>query len=597
MIPAWPQAAPAQGPPEIASQETPLTFSTRVNLVSVPVVVRDRTGHAIGTLRKEDFQLFDKGKLQVITKFSVETAAASPPAIQTGTIAPGEKPQGGLRGGVPTLPERYVAYLFDDIHLQSGDLLQTRQAVNRHLDESLEPSARAAIFTTSGQVLSDFTSDREKLRAAVNRVQPFSSGIDRQQSCPYISYYMADLLINKFLYLDGHLLSDQQLMQIMSNGSADRTLVAAYAEAAACMGPCNGGTDSLSSGGAQAQSLGLCQVEALTNLRAAARQALTYGNNETASALGALRDVVRKLSVMPGSRNLVLVSPGFLLTRDHRSDEYDLLDRAIRANVTVNTIDMRGLYTTIPGGDASTPPYHSGAAMIVLERADADEKKEADDVLEELADGTGGAFFHNDNGLKEGLNQLAAPPEYMYVLGYSPDNLKFDGSYHGLKVTLKDGGDFTLRARRGYWAPNRAVDPAEAAREEIREAVFSREELHEIPLEVQTEFSKSSDVKAELTVLAHLNADDLRFRKAEERSNDTLTVVAGLFDENGNYISGIEKVFELHLRDQTLAALQSSGISLQERFSVAPGRYVIRLVVRDAEGQTMAARTAGVEIP
>ena len=67
----WAQA-PAPGTPEFASEEAPITFSSRVNLISVPVVVRDREGRAVGDLRKEDFQVFDKGKLQVITKFSIE---------------------------------------------------------------------------------------------------------------------------------------------------------------------------------------------------------------------------------------------------------------------------------------------------------------------------------------------------------------------------------------------------------------------------------------------------------------------------------------------------------------------------------------------
>ena len=75
-VPGWSQTPPSPAQPEILAKEAPLTFSSRVNLVSVPVVVRDRDGRAIGTLRQEDFQLFDKGKLQLITKFSVEKADA-----------------------------------------------------------------------------------------------------------------------------------------------------------------------------------------------------------------------------------------------------------------------------------------------------------------------------------------------------------------------------------------------------------------------------------------------------------------------------------------------------------------------------------------
>src|ERR1700677_3143852 len=66
--------APADKSPEIASRDTITTFSSKVNLVMVPVVVRDPKGHAIGTLKKEDFQLFDKGKPQAITKFAIKRA-------------------------------------------------------------------------------------------------------------------------------------------------------------------------------------------------------------------------------------------------------------------------------------------------------------------------------------------------------------------------------------------------------------------------------------------------------------------------------------------------------------------------------------------
>jgi len=562
---------PAPNTPEVVSHEAPVTFTSRVNLVSVPVVVRDRDGRALGSLRQEDFQLFDKGKLQVITKFSVEKSG-SVEVEASGALT--EPAQAAPVAGKPVLPDRYVAYLFDDVHLQKGDLSQARQALHRHLDDSLDPTARAAIFTTSGRMLADFTDDRQKLHKALDSIQPWTGGVEEQ--CPPMTYYLADLLSNKQVILD---LPPDQILTMLRNGQASQEMGMEVQLAIECLSM-HPFTD-------------VQWIELITKVKHVGQEILAYGDRETNFALGAVEEVVRRLSAMPGSRTMILVSPGFLMTttQDHHSHEYDALDRAIRANVTINTLDARGLFTIIPGGDAS----HKEASASYFNQAD--EASAVSDVLSDLAGSTGGTFFHNDNGLKEGLNLLAARPEYLYVLGFSPQNLKFDGSYHNLKVTLKNGKDVTLQVRRGYWAPKHATDPAEDAKEEIREAVFSRDEIQDIPVDVQTEFFKSGEFTAELTVVTRLDLKGLRFRRAEDRNNDTLTVVTGLLDPNGIYLAGMKRVIEMHLRDQTLEAMRNERIAVKESFNIAPGRYVVRVVVRDSEGKTMAARNGGVEIP
>jgi VWFA-related protein len=559
-------AQPPAPQPEVVSHEAPATFSTRVNLVSVPVVVRDRNGHAVGGLRKEDFQLFDKGKLQEITKFTIESAEAA--VIEAPAAVPAPESLTLPAASPPVVPSRFVAYVFDDVHMKPADLLNARQAANKHLDQSLDASMRAAVFTTSGQGGQDFTDDREKLHAAVNRIQPASHGTDRNQDCPYLSYYLADWLVNKTGSLN-------PVAKDPSAATTDDAMRAVIDETKICL-----------------HTTDMTQI--LAAARASASRAMNFGRMETETALGSLREIVRRVSIMPGARSLVLVSPGFLLLDDHRFDEYELLDRAIKASVTVNTLDIRGLYTP-PGSDASEHGYNSPSAGILM-RYDITAASAQADTLAEVADGTGGTFFHNDNGLQQGLDQLAARPEFVYVLGFSPQNLKLDGSYHGLKVSLKNPAALTTRARRGYWAPNHKIDPAEQSREEIREAVFSLEETQEIPIELTTEFFKSSEAKAELTVSARLGLSSLKFRKAEERNRDTLTVVTGLFDQNGRYLKGIERVIEMRLRDQTLEKAVSAGMSVKESFDVPPGRYVVRVVVRDSEGQSMASRNGTVEI-
>ena len=162
-------------------------------------------------------------------------------------------------------------------------------------------------------------------------------------------------------------------------------------------------------------------VQALTKLREAARLALTYGDHETSLGLGALRDVVRKLSVMPGNRNLVLVSPGFLLTRDidPMSTTFSIVPSAPTSLST--RIDMRGLFTIIPGGDISDQRYDSADRdHLPGRRPHQAAATQADDILAELANGTGGTFFHNDNDLEARSQSSGGPARVCLCAGILP---------------------------------------------------------------------------------------------------------------------------------------------------------------------------------
>src|ERR1039458_3698530 len=90
-----------------------------------------------------------------------------------------------------------VLYFFDDVHISQADLMQVRIAAERHIDESLVPTDRAAIFTTSGRTTLDFTDDRAKLHATLLRLSPQPIARAMSQLCPDISYYQADLIFNQ----------------------------------------------------------------------------------------------------------------------------------------------------------------------------------------------------------------------------------------------------------------------------------------------------------------------------------------------------------------------------------------------------------------
>ncbi|HET6178793.1 MAG TPA: VWA domain-containing protein [Candidatus Sulfotelmatobacter sp.] len=554
--PAGSQTTAPSNSSEIATRDEP-TFKVNVKLVLVRAVVRDSQGKAIGNLHKEDFQIFDKGKLQIVTQFSMEQPGSRLVSEQKSSES-GSSSETSRGTNPPAIPEHFIAYLFDDVHLNFGDLAQVRSAADRHL-ASMRPSDRAAVFSTSGQAVLDFTDDREQLRQTLLRLQPRPVTGSGLQGCPDISYYMADLIVNRH---------DSQALN------------AATLDALVCQ--FQGDTKFLSAAQAVAE--------------ATASQQLVAGETESRLALGVLKDVVRRMSILPGQRSIVLVSPGFQ-TPQMEYDFMDIVDRALRSDIVVNAIDARGLYTVVPGGDISQQPNGSPLTQGIKNLYQMDSATADAFILGDLANSTGGFFFHNNNDLLEGFRRVAEMPEYYYVLGFSPQDMKPDGSFHTLKVKLANPEKWAVDARRGYYAAKRTTDPSEEAKREIEDELFSQEELHGLPVDLHTQFFKSSDAGARLSVLAHVDVKHLAFHKNDGRNRNDLTIVSGLFDRNGTYITGTEKILEMRLRDETLENKLNSGITVKTSFDVKPGNYLVRLVVRDAEKQLMSAESGVVQIP
>jgi VWFA-related protein len=551
------QTTATQPPGEVNSQDAGITFQSKVNVVLVPVVVRNKAGKTVDGLTKEDFQLFDKGKLQSISRVAIEKgegkSEAAPEAKPKPTPAAGASPSTDTYTSDVATPTHFTAWFFDDIHVSVGDLLVARQAAEKFLAKGLRDTDRAAIYTTSGQTTVEFTDSIEKLREGFASLRPRPVSRTSTQECPDVSYYMGDLIVNK---------NDS----IALNVAADDAMVCANLQT---------------------------RPQAIAMARSAAMRSLNEGQHETRLALGSLQDVVRRMSAMPGQRLIVMISPGFLRLADELRDESDIMDRAIKANVTISALDARGLYTDTPD---ITKNYTSANAVRMQQQYAREASRASSDVMAELADATGGTFFQNSNDITGGMKELSTPPEVYYVLAFSPQNLKLDGSYHSLKVTVRSQA-LSAKARRGYYAPRHLTDADEEAKAEVSDALFSRQEMRDIPIAIHTEFFKPTDNEAQLSVNTRIDVRKLRFRKADGRNNDNILVVAGLFDYNGNFLQAVSKKIDMRLKDDTLASKLNGGIGVQADFKVAPGRYVLRLVVRDSEGQTMAAQTGGVEIP
>ena len=402
----------AQRADQAPGQSEPVKIVVSVNAVLVPTVVRDSHGHAVGNLKQEDFQIFDKNKPQPITGFSVQKRALGQTANMNAESAK-EKPAAAVTpGAAVTTPERFIVFLIDNMHMSNGDLIEIQKAATKMIDTSLSNSDVAAVVSMSG-TSSGLTQDRTRLQDAIAKLQVQNLYRKVGRSCPNIDYYEADRIQNKH----DPMATDAAIQNTMS--------------CCDCAKPV-----------------------AQTMVEEAAGRALQIGDADVHATLSLIRNIVGKMATMPGQRILVLVSPGFLtISAEALRERSQLLDSAAQSQVTISAMDARGLYTT-----ASTAS-NGGVGTARQLRSEAQYQSESmvlnEDVMSELADGTGGTYFHNSNDLIGGFQSLTATPEYVYLLEMSLQNGKQDGAYHQLKVKVNDGS-LRVQARRGYFAPKRS---------------------------------------------------------------------------------------------------------------------------------------------
>jgi hypothetical protein len=334
-----------------------------------------------------------------------------------------------------------------------------------------------------------------------------------------------------------------------------------------------------------------------------ARESLSRSETQVTAVLQNIESATRRMMSLPGQRSMVIISGGFQ-TDTLLYQLSQVTDRALRAGVILNAVDARGLYTMV-GPDSTIPDASQrGAALtqnpITLAQKSqmlAESARRQTDAMQTLALETGGVFFNNSNDLEAGLRKTTALTDAFYVLAFSPQNLKLDGSFHPIHVKLALPKGFSVQARRGYYAPKKPTNPNDQEKEEIAEAVFSQDETRELPIDVHTQFFTKSESEARVTVLTRVDLRPLHFRKDGGRNLDNLTFVTVMFDRDGHVVRGQQKSVELHLRDSSLERYLQSGITVRTLFDVRPGTYQVRAVVRESESGQISGLNRTVEIP
>ncbi len=554
-------------PQEVSSREVEPAFKLQSerNLVTVRVVVRNGKGEAVDNLRQEDFQLFDRGKKQTIATFSVEK-----PALNAAENLPGTStshPASEATGKTPpdfTSPRRYLALYFDDVNTGISGLSRRRDAADHFLKTSVHAGDHVGVFAASGTKPLDFTDDLDRVHQALQDIRPHPL-ITADETCGAITPYEA-YLISQFTGLHGQTNDVIQLVQT---------------EKVLCCG-----------------EPGYCKPPPVEAIRMESMRVQAETEKRAVITLQGIEALVGRMTMLRGQRSLVFISDGFL--SETLGDQLSrLADRALRANIVISALDAQGLIVpgfvadASVGGSLVSDPQMGSLKERLMSMAATQESI----VLGTLAQDTGGTFFENSNDMEAGIRRVAANPDTYYTLAFSPQNLKHDGTFHSLKVTLVSAKGLSIQARKGYYAPRKSEDAAGQEKEEIQDALFSTNEMLGLPIRVNTQYFMLDKTDAELDVETHIDLQQVHFRKEADRNLDNMTLVTAVFDRDGNYVTSQQKVLELRLRDQNVARFLQSGVKIESELNVKPGTYLMRTVVRDSESGQVSALNSTVEIP
>jgi VWFA-related protein len=545
-------------PNEVSARTSPYVpppqyrLRTETRLVDVGAVVRDKRGRAVGGLRKSDFEVRDDGKKREIKAFTIQTFTPAASSVERS-----QTPERAAQPAPPVRP-RFVGLLFDDLNSSLAELRNSQVAAKRFVAAGLAAGDQVAIFTTSSAQIIPFTAEVATLVSAIEGLKPGQRLIDGG-SCPRMTPYDAYLIAEKH---------DDTSLEVKVN------------EATNCVS------------GARRPNEPTPRLKMNRNdpaVIAVTRQAaFIWLQVRTASqaTLGTIRNIVDSMGKQPGSRLLLLASGGFL-SGSLEGEQEEIITRALRGEVILNSLDAKGLFTA----DAvDMPPGGYSQSISRAQILGAQAKDQANDALVYLADSTGGLFFHNNNDLDRGFRELATLPEVTYLLAFSPDAVP-DGKFHKLSVRLTSADGRSVQARPGYFAV--MDEPAPAARERrLDREVLANTVMNEVPADLTARSGKGEDGKPGLIGMLHFDLKRMPGIGAAKR----LTFIAALFDDRGGFVTGREGIVDLALKGSTLARLANDGLNVRVQIEAAPGTYHLRFVIEDASAGKLTASTQAVTV-
>jgi VWFA-related protein len=570
-----------QKPPQEIAPDDIIRISTA--LVQTDVVVVDKNDHPINDLKLEEFKLSENGKRQDV-KFLEFVSPDTGPRIEGSAKIGGQAAESEVSRNLTAGELRRVfAFVVDDLTIPIEDVSNVRKLLNDFVDNQMREGDLVAIVRVVGGngLLQQFTSDKRILRRAISRITP--------QLTPYSAF--------------NNLTSEEQIGKDLR--AAATALPGARLDEPV-VGEANANIDSSNDG-------------ATRGFRALA-------------TLSTASEVTNSMRVLPGRKTMVLISGGLPLWESTANSNVArigdapvsvietrtyavnmnylinlLIDRASRAGVVINTMDIRGLkgvggvtHFNDPGNEATSalgggsPGFGRTPNMAEFDNSALDSLS-GHMGLQELAAWTGGLAVTNTNNFSAGLDRIVGRSSY-YLLAYTPTE-QFDGKFHKLEIKVTRPGA-RVYGREGYVARGDAAATTQTREDAIVKAAMSPLAKNEVELAGRLQYRFLPDNQAQIDINLLINANNLDFKQgADGKYESTFDVVGFLINSLGKSQGGFGQTVHASLPREEYKRALASGISYTGHAELPAGSYQLRTVVREESTGRLGTFTQYLEVP
>jgi len=313
--------------------------------------------------------------------------------------------------------------------------------------------------------------------------------------------------------------------------------------------------------------------------------------------LQALRTVAKQLEHIDQKKSLIYFSNGMTRTGiENQSELRAATNAAVRANMAIYTMDIRGLQAIVPGGEAQSASLRGVSAYSGQSMQNAfDSNFSSQETLVTLAGDTGGRAYLDSNDLGKIYKGVQNDTSTYYMLGYHSTNPARDGRYRHITVKLKQPG-MKVEYRKGYYAPS----DYKHSNDEDRERQLDEELASDLPsTDLHVYFTASyfrvGDDKFSIPVSLVVPGSEIPFAQKSDQDKATLDIIGVITDEKKRPITDIRDTVKLALNAN--AEVRRKNVQYNTRLFLPAGKYHAKFVLRENQSGLMGSFETDLNIP